>query len=173
VACTGLVCALRCLKTEDVRFSQCPIVGRVCKLKSNHIPEPEIIRDNGAALAYPAAPVVVSRISSRRGGPMDTSKPIPGNTADNPIGVRTVGGEYGYLENHPCTCGGAWQVGLQVLVPGAQGAPFVDQLNVRCTACGNESAFFFRVEGTAEEAEAELQAVEDALRDAGEQERKG
>jgi len=82
-----------------------------------------------------------------------------GKEVSNPVPVKSVGAEYTYLQVHPCECGEEWIVKKQRLVSKGSGA-FPDELTVQCNSCGSESSFFFRVERTAEEAEAELQAGE-------------
>ena len=85
-----------------------------------------------------------------------------GKEVSNPVPVKSVGAEYTYLQVHPCECGEEWIVKKQRLVSKGSGA-FPDELTVQCNSCGSESSFFFRVERTAEEAEAELQAGEAEL----------
>ena len=85
-----------------------------------------------------------------------------GKEVSNPVPVKSVGAEYTYLRVHPCECGEEWIVKKQRLVSKGSGA-FPDELTVQCNSCGSESSFFFRVERTAEEAEAELQAGEAEL----------
>jgi hypothetical protein len=85
-----------------------------------------------------------------------------GKDVSNPVPVKSVGAEYTYLQVHPCECGEEWIVKKQRLVSKGSGA-FPDELTVQCNSCGSESSFFFRVERTAEEAEAELQAGEAEL----------
>ena len=80
-----------------------------------------------------------------------------GKEVSNPVPVKSVGAEYTYLQVHPCECGEEWIVKKQRLVSKRSGA-VLDELTVQCNSCGSESSFFFRVERTAEEAEAELQA---------------
>ena len=82
-----------------------------------------------------------------------------GKEVSNPVPVKSVEAEYTYLQVHPCECGEEWIVKKQRLVSKGSGA-FPDELTVQCNSCGSESSFFFRVERTAEEAEAELQAGE-------------
>src|SRR5437867_9024312 len=94
---------------------------------------------------------------------MKTAGPVLGKDAGSPIPVKSMGAEYTYLQAHPCECGGEWGVEQQALLSTAQETYFVDELTVRCSRCGSASSFFFRVEQTAEEAEVELQALEDAL----------
>jgi len=85
-----------------------------------------------------------------------------GKDVSNPVPVKSVEAEYTYLQVHPCECGEEWIVKKQRLVSKGSGA-FPDELTVQCNSCGSESSFFFRVERTAEEAEAELQAGEAEL----------
>ncbi len=85
-----------------------------------------------------------------------------GKEVSNPVPVKSVEAEYTYLQVHPCECGEEWIVKKQRLVSKGSGA-FPDELTVQCNSCGSESSFFFRVERTAEEAEAELQAGEAKL----------
>ena len=86
-----------------------------------------------------------------------------GKEVSNPVPVKSVGAEYTYLQVHPCECGEEWIVKKQRLVSKGSGA-FPDELTVQCNSCGSESSFFFRVERTAEEAEAKLQAFKDSLK---------
>ena len=86
-----------------------------------------------------------------------------GKEVSNPVPVKSVGAEYTYLQVHPCECGEEWIVKKQRLVAKGSGACRIDELTVQCNSCGRESSFFFRVERTAEEAEAELQAGEAEL----------
>ena len=86
-----------------------------------------------------------------------------GKDVSNPVPVKSVGAEYTYLQVHPCECGEEWIVKKQRLVSKGSGA-FPDELTVQCNSCGSESSFFFRVERTAEEAEAKLQAFKDSLK---------
>ena len=86
-----------------------------------------------------------------------------GKDVSNPVPVKSVGAEYTYLQVHPCECGEEWIVKKQRLVAKRSGA-VLDELTVQCNSCGSESSFFFRVERTAEEAEAKLQAFKDSLK---------
>ena len=86
-----------------------------------------------------------------------------GKDVSNPVPVKSVEAEYTYLQVHPCACGDEWLVKKQRLVSKGSGACRIDELTVQCNSCGSESSFFFRVERTAEEAEAELQAGEAKL----------
>jgi hypothetical protein len=87
-----------------------------------------------------------------------------GKDVSNPVPVKSVGAEYTYLQVHPCECGEEWIVKKQRLVSKGSGAYRIDELTVQCNSCGSESSFFFRVERTAEEAEAKLQAFKDSLK---------
>ena len=78
------------------------------------------------------------------------SRFIP-NKGDDPldiIPVSSVGDEYTYLQQHPCTCGGSWDLEMQAAMktPGQPSHVYVDRLNVRCDQCGKQSAFHFRVD---------------------------
>jgi len=87
-----------------------------------------------------------------------------GKEVSNPVPVKSVGAEYTYLQVHPCECGEEWIVKKQRLVSKGSGAYRIDELTVQCISCGRESSFIFRVERTAEEAEAKLQAFKDSLK---------
>ena len=87
-----------------------------------------------------------------------------GKDVSNPVPVKSVEAEYTYLQVHPCECGEEWIVKKQRLVSKGSGAYRIDELTVQCNSCGSESSFFFRVERTAEEAEAKLQAFKDSLK---------
>ena len=89
-----------------------------------------------------------------------------GKEVSNPVPVKSVEAEYTYLQVHPCACGEEWIVKKQRLVAKGSGACRIDELTVQCNSCGSESLFFFRVERTAEEAEAKLQALKDSLAEA-------
>jgi hypothetical protein len=86
-----------------------------------------------------------------------------GKEVSNPVPVKSVEAEYTYLQVHPCACGEEWSVKKQRLEAKRSGA-VLDELTVQCNSCGRESSFFFRVERTAEEAEAKLQAFKDSLK---------
>ena len=86
-----------------------------------------------------------------------------GKEVSNPVPVKSMEAEYTYLQVHPCECGEEWLVKKQRLVAKRSGA-VLDELTVQCNSCGRESSFFFRVERTAEEAEAKLQALKDSLK---------
>jgi hypothetical protein len=74
---------------------------------------------------------------------------MPGTSIDDAIEVESVGDEYGWLELHPCPCGGGWQLVRQSLLRrerGEAGDRVTDRLEVRCDTCGREAAFFFVVQ---------------------------
>jgi hypothetical protein len=60
------------------------------------------------------------------------------------IRVQSVAEEYQRLRQHPCACGGAWDLVEQRAFPQADGA-IVDVLKVVCTACGKAEAFRFHL----------------------------
>ncbi|MFN8627068.1 MAG: hypothetical protein U0587_13940 [Candidatus Binatia bacterium] len=82
---------------------------------------------------------------------------------ETPITVKSVGAEYAYLRAHPCTCGGAWRVERQAVMPPSEDSVFVDSLSVRCEACGSESSVVFRLKQSSADAEVELRELEDFL----------
>jgi hypothetical protein len=64
------------------------------------------------------------------------------------IPVGSVTDEYDYLQQHPCTCGGSWDLEMQAAMdaPGQPSHVFVDRLTVRCDRCGKRSAFHFQID---------------------------
>ena len=61
------------------------------------------------------------------------------------IAVGSVGAEYAYLAQHPCECGGRWEVQIQAVQESDNPDLLIDVLEVACPECSATRSFVFEV----------------------------